>query len=247
MTTAELTGARPADEAPRATVGSLARFVGTAAGVSLLALVAVSLLLGLGPMAVAATAMIAGLGFGLAGALLRVHHRHERMGLANVVTSVRLGIVAVLVGLLVAGNPTPVVVIAVAVVALSLDGVDGLLARRQQLSSRFGAGFDMEVDSLFALVLAALAALGPAGPIALALGLPRYLFGAAAVPLPWLSGELPERYSRKVVCVIQLIALIVLQLPWLPAPLAVSIAVAAVAVVAWSFIVDIVHLARQRA
>ena len=82
-----------------------------------------------------------------------------------------------------------------------------------------------------------------AGP----LHLRQHLFGAAAVPLPWLSGPLPERYSRKVVCVIQLIALIVLQLPWLPAGLAMALTVAAVAVVAWSFAVDVVHLARQRA
>lgn len=246
MTTTEATTART-DGAPRATAASLARFVGTAVAVSVAALVIVTLVLDLTTMAVAASAIIVGLGFGLAGTLLRVHHRHERMGLANIVTSARLGLVAVLVGLLVAGNPLPYVVIGIATVALSLDGVDGFLARRQRLASRFGAGFDMEVDSLFGLVLAALATLGPAGPLALALGLPRYLFGAAAVPLPWLSGPLPERYSRKVVCVIQLIALIVLQLPWLPAGLAMALTVAAVAVVAWSFAVDVVHLARQRA
>ena len=58
------------------------------------------------------------------------------------------------------------VVIPLSIIALSLDGVDGALARRQMLESRFGAAFDMEVDSAFALVLSILAALGPAGPAA---------------------------------------------------------------------------------
>lgn len=238
---------RLSDDGPRVTAGAFARFIAIAAGTSLAALAVVTLVLGLGPMAVASTAMVVGLGFGLSGVLLRVHHRHERMGLANVVTSARLGIVAILAGLLVAGNPLPIVAIGIAVVALSLDGVDGFLARRQRLSSRFGAGFDMEVDSLFALVLAALAALGPAGPVALLLGLPRYLFGAAAVLLPWLNDPLPERYSRKVVCVVQLIALIVLLLPGLPAVVAIPLAVAAIGLVVWSFAADIVVLARQKA
>lgn len=244
MTTAALRNA-VAESAPRASTASVARFAATGGAVSLAALVTVTLGLGLATTAVAATAVTAGLGFALAGALLRVHHRHKLMGFANAVTSARLGMVAVLVGLLVAGDPLPYVAIGIAVVALSLDGVDGLLARRQQLASRFGAGFDMEVDSLFALTLAALAALGPAGPLALALGLPRYLFGAAAVPLPWLNGPLPERYSRKAVCVIQLITLIVLQLPWLPSGLAVALTIAAVALVGWSFALDVAHLARR--
>lgn len=101
---------------------------------SVAALVIVTLVLDLTTMAVAASAMIVGLGFGLAGTLLRVHHRHERMGLANIVTSARLGLVAVLVGLLVAGNPLPYVVIGIATVALSLDGVDGFPTWRDTCS-----------------------------------------------------------------------------------------------------------------
>jgi phosphatidylglycerophosphate synthase len=202
--------------------------------------------LGLGPMSLVGAAVVAVAGGAVAARLLVVHHPHLRLGLANLVTIVRLGLVAVLVGLLVAGDPRPYVVIGIAVVALSLDGVDGRLARRQGLASRFGAGFDMEVDSLFGLVLAALAASGPAGPLALLLGLPRYVFGAAAAVAPWLDGPLPERFSRKVVCVVQLIALIVLQLPWLPVWSAVGLTIVAAALVAWSFALDIAHLRRVR-
>ena len=43
-----------------------------------------------------------------------------------------------------------------AIAALALDGVDGPLARASGLASAFGARYDMEIDALLALVLAAL-------------------------------------------------------------------------------------------
>jgi phosphatidylglycerophosphate synthase/uncharacterized membrane protein YbhN (UPF0104 family) len=178
-------------------------------------------------------------------------HSHPRLGGANVVTLVRLTIVAVLLAVLLAAlggdRPDALAVIAVSIVALSLDGVDGFLARRQGTASRFGASFDMEVDSAFALVLACLAALGPAGPLALLLGLPRYLFGAAALALPWLNGPLRPRLSRKTVCVLQLIALIALQLPLLPPWGALALVAITAAMLAWSFGLDVLQLWRGRA
>lgn len=174
-------------------------------------------------------------------------HPHGRLGGANVVTLARLTIVGFLFTVLLAGGGQAAVVIAVSIVALSLDGVDGYLARRQGLASRFGASFDMEVDSAFALVLAGLAALGPAGPLALLLGLPRYLFGAAALAIPWLNGPPRPRFSRKTICVLQLIALIALQLPMLPPWAALTLVVATAALLAWSFGIDIVELWQGRA
>lgn len=248
MSTAELSPREAERLAGRPPAAALvAPFTAVGAAVSITVAVVTALVLGLPLVAVAGATIVAGLGFGTAIALLPRHHGFARLGVANIVTSARLGMVAVLTGLLLAGSPLPLVLIGIAVVALSLDGVDGAWARRQGLSSRFGAQFDMEVDSLFALVLAALAALGPAGPLALVLGLPRYLFGAAAVPLPWLNGALPERYSRKVVCVVQLIGLIALQLPGLPMALAVGITIVVLALLAWSFGLDIAHLRRTRA
>ncbi|GAA1854942.1 CDP-alcohol phosphatidyltransferase family protein [Microbacterium koreense] len=173
------------------------------------------------------------------GILLRSHHGHVRLGAANAVTLLRLGIVAVLIAILLAPLAAPAVVMALATVALCLDGVDGFLARRQGLQSRFGAAFDMEVDSALALVLSVLAAFGPAGPLALLLGLPRYVFGAAALALPWINAPLAARFSRKAICVFQIIALIVLQLPTLPSWAALSIVGVTLALVAWSFTVDI--------
>jgi len=132
-----------------------------------------------------------------------------------------------------------------AVCALCLDGVDGWLARKQGLASDFGARFDVEVDAAFALVLACFAAMsGAAGGYVILLGLPYYLFGAARTRLPWLTRSLPEKFGRKAVCVLQIGALIALQVPFL-ADGQLSIVIAAVAVaLLWSFGRDILWLWR---
>jgi phosphatidylglycerophosphate synthase len=187
------------------------------------------------------------LGSGVSAWQLRRRHPHPRLGLANAVTLLRLAFVSALIIPLVGGAHEPVAIIALATVSLSLDGVDGWLARRQGLSSDFGGSFDMEVDSVFALVLALLAALGGAPWFVILLGLPRYLFWVAGAIWPWLYDPLPPRYSGKVVCVIQLIVLIVLQSPWVPTPLAVVMIVGTLAALGWSFGRDIVWLWRRRA
>ena len=215
-------------------------------------------------------AMVAGLGVGVFGPVgafaiavgigtfltavaitawrLRRHHPHARLGFANAVTLLRLALVSTLVIPLVAATPAPVAIVVIATISLSLDGVDGWLARRQGLSSDFGASFDMEVDSVFALVLAALAVVSGGAPwIVLLLGLPRYLFWVAGAIWPWLYDPLPPRYSGKVVAVIQMISLIVLQLPWLPHSLAIALTVGVLGALGWSFGRDIVWLWRRKA
>lgn len=229
----------------RAPVGVVRRFV-ILGILSVVVMVFAATLLGVPALAVALAA--AGLTIALIvfTVLLSRGHPHVRLGAANAVTLLRLTIVGVLLSILLAGGGSAAVVIPLSIIALSLDGVDGALARRQKLESRFGASFDMEVDSAFALVLSILAALGPAGPAALLLGLPRYLFGVAGLALPWLNGPLAPRFSRKVICVVQLIVLIALQLPFLGAWAALTLVVMTVGLLAWSFGLDIVSLSRSR-
>ncbi len=190
-----------------------------------------------------------GVGTVLAAAAMHRSYPHFEFGLCNLITMTRLALTASLAMLLGVGAPLPAEVMwlgfAVAVTALLLDGVDGWAARRAGLASRFGAGFDMEVDSLFALVLAVLAyQSGQAGLWVLALGLPRYLFQAAGLVWPRLTGSLPERFSRKAVCVLQIGTLVAFLVPILPqALLTVAAAVSAAALI-WSFALDIRHLTR---
>lgn len=172
---------------------------------------------------------------------------HKVIGLCNVATMARLVLVAVLIAALVAGTAPEWGVFGIALVAFALDGIDGWLARREGRASAFGARFDMEVDSILALTLALLAwQSGTVGVYVIILGLPRYAFWVAQFPCPWLNGDLPERFSRKVVCVVQISALILALFPLVSASIASVIAgIAAIALV-WSFALDVRMLWRAR-
>lgn len=222
------------------------RFLRAAAGGIALVLAAGLALVGTEP---ALWLAIAGYGGGVALtlALLRRGYPHGRIGLCNRVTLARLALTAALLAPLAGGAALPWAVPVIAVMALSLDGLDGWLARREGLSSGFGARFDMEVDSALALILAlnALVA-GTAGWIVLLIGVPRYAFAAAGLALPWLDGPLPERFSRKAVCVAQIATLIGLQLPLVGPELADPVVAAVAAMLGWSFGKDILWLWRSR-
>lgn len=186
-------------------------------------------------------------GAGVAGVVMLRTYPHRSLGLCNVITVFRLALTAVLASLLFSGAAVPEPVLwaafAMAAFALILDGVDGAAARHARLTSGFGARFDMEVDTLAALVLALLAwKTGQAGLWVLALGLPRYLFVMAGSIWPRLTGDLPERMSRKVVCVIQVGTLVALLIPVLPLWLKTGATGIAAVALAWSFMQDIRHL-----
>lgn len=188
-----------------------------------------------------------GVGVTLAAFYLHRDYPHGTLGLCNAVTLARLVVVAVLIAPLLAGSAVPWLVFALAAVALALDGLDGWLARREGRVSDFGARFDMEVDSTLALVLALHAWQGgSAGAVVLMLGLPRYGFVVAGWVLPWLNGPLPERFSRKVVCVAQLSVLIALQLPFIGGLGGGVLATGAALALVWSFALDIRHLWRAQ-
>lgn len=183
-------------------------------------------------------------------------HPHPRFGAANLMTLTRLGIAAIFAGVVVEGlldrsrisAGVAWTCVALLLVALVLDGVDGLLARRQALASRFGARFDMEVDALTILLLSTLAILlGKAGIWVALVGLMRYAFVAAALVQPALAAPLPPSLRRKAVCVVQYAALLVILLPIAHPPATTAVATAALAALAWSFAIDIGWLLRRGA
>ncbi|MEE4362109.1 MAG: CDP-alcohol phosphatidyltransferase family protein [Pseudomonadales bacterium] len=183
---------------------------------------------------------------GLAVALMRRGYPHGALGLCNLVTLARLGLTAALLAPLL-GVASGWAVLAAALVAFALDGVDGWLARREGRVSEFGARFDMEVDAALGLILALNAwAAGTVGPTVLLLGLPRYVFIAAARVLPWMARPLPERFGRKTVCVVQIAALIALQAPVVGGPVAAALVAVAATALAWSFGRDLWWLWQRR-
>lgn len=181
-------------------------------------------------------------------AFLHAHRPHTRFGPANTVTLIRAAIVCLLASLY--GEhwiDFELLVACAAIVALTLDGLDGWLARLRGTQSRFGARFDMETDAMLTLVLSLLAwQSGKAGAWVLIAGLMRYAFIAASVLWVWLDRPLPPSQRRKTICVLQLIALIACVAPILPDGWRFLAAVYAVLMISWSFAVDVTWLARRR-
>lgn len=126
-----------------------------------------------------------------------------------------------------------------------LDGVDGWVARRTRTATEYGARFDMETDAFLMLVLSALVwTEGRAGAWVLSIGAMRYAFVAAGVIVPALTGDLFPSVRRKLVCVIQGIALLVALGPVIPPAIAFGVCVSALVMLTWSFAVDTVWLLR---
>ncbi|MFL4470593.1 CDP-alcohol phosphatidyltransferase family protein [Tateyamaria armeniaca] len=186
-----------------------------------------------------ATVMI--VGYGLAHS-----YEHSRLGLCNIVTLSRAAMVAFIAGAVLVPDRSVWIVFGIAVLAFALDGVDGWLARRTGLVSDFGARFDMEVDAgLGAVISLWLLAGGIAGPEILILGFMRYAFVAASYLWPALQAPLPHSLRRKVICVVQIAALIILMCPLTPQAVLLPIGALAAVLLSGSFLTDILWLARR--
>ena len=194
-----------------------------------------------GTLGLTMTGLLAGVAYGaalcglLAAGLDRA--RMTRLGPANVVTLSRAILVGGVTALVVTSFAQPVstpALVAVAGVALALDGVDGQVARRTGNTTALGARFDMEIDAFLILVLSVYAG-DRFGWWTVALGAYRYAFVAASWAMPWLTAALPPRFSRKVVAAGQGIVLALVTANLLPYGLAVAALAAALASLTWSF------------
>jgi phosphatidylglycerophosphate synthase len=184
---------------------------------------------------------------------LRQGHPYTWLGAANQVTLLRAGIMALtgatlcLPGGLAERPMLAWAMVCLVTFGLALDGVDGWLARRTGLVSAFGARFDMEVDAALAAILCLLAILsGKAGLWLMPLGFLRYAWVLAGLALPWLTGPLPERLSRKTICVVQIAVLAALLAPIITPPVSVMLALGALLALVWSFGRDALLLWRAR-
>jgi len=133
------------------------------------------------------------------------------------------------------------VLVAIGIVALVLDALDGGVARRTGTVSGLGARFDMEVDAFLILVLSVYVARS-LGAWVLAIGAMRYAFVAAGWVVVWMRGRLPQRFWRKVVAATQGVVLVVAAADVVPGPLMVAALLAALAILVESFGRDIAWL-----
>ncbi|MFC7368269.1 MULTISPECIES: CDP-alcohol phosphatidyltransferase family protein [Vreelandella] len=184
----------------------------------------------------------------LMGTLVVSFWPYGPLGWANRVTLGRGVLVTIVAGALAASAFTNAIWLwlAVAVIALLLDGVDGWIARHTKTHTPFGARFDMELDALLILLLCiGLLQSEHLGVWVLLIGGMRYLFVAASWPFPWLKAPLFDSFRRKAVCVWQVVALLLALTP-LTSPLAASLlALSALATLIYSFGFDVWWLHRQ--
>ncbi len=161
---------------------------------------------------------------------------------ADRVTLGRGLLVMLLIGLLPAAGglrAEPVLPFALALTAVLLDGLDGLVARRLNCVTRAGARFDMELDAVLLLVLSVwVVQLGLAGAWVLGIGAWRYVFVLAGRLRPELRRPLAPSQRRRVICGIQGVGLSVCLAPGFPPAWVPLLAGALLALLSYSFLVD---------
>ncbi len=191
--------------------------------------------------------LIFGFGATLILALAEKHLVSDRFGMANRVTLARAAMAAMLLALIGerASSAEAWFAVILASLVITMDGVDGWLARSRGDTSDFGARFDMETDALLIFGMAALVwQYGKAGPWILAAGLMRYVFVASSYLLPWMKRTLPKRRGRQMICVVAALSLTVCLAPPLLPPTSDVVALAGLALMSSSFAIDIAWLAR---
>lgn len=208
------------------------------------ALVAFMAMTEAGPaMAIAALAVYAAIAVAVARTV-GAGHPYPQFGMANGVTLFRGVLNCLLIGMVwdhAAGVPAgdePLgwAFFGIALVSLLLDGLDGALARRSGMSSRFGARFDIETDALLLVALAlGVVVAGKAGPWVLMISGLYYLFRAAGVLRPWLLAPLPPAFRRKLVFVAQAATLLFAMAPPVAATIAAPLLAVTLALLLWSF------------
>jgi phosphatidylglycerophosphate synthase len=198
-----------------------------------------------------ATAVFTGLGcIAVLAGLWRGAYPHDTLGFCNVATAARGAGICVLAGLTFVSNAVAElgwILVGLASLTLLLDALDGWLARRSGLHSRFGARFDVESDVAFSIVLAVL--LWQADKVGLwfvAIGLLRPAYLVASVFLPALRIPLPDAFWRKCMAAIQMSLQVALLTPFVQPPFSGTIAATLLLVMVLSFAVDIRWQWRQQ-
>lgn len=139
------------------------------------------------------------------------------------------------------------VLVALSSVAISLDAVDGRVARRTGTVSALGARFDMETDAFLILVLSVHVS-RDLGWWVLGIGLARYVLlgvGVAGRWAPWLRTQVPARRWRKLVAAYQGVVLTAASGQVLPDAVATVAVAAGLALLVISFGTEVATLRLQ--
>src|SRR3984893_17279672 len=236
---------RLADKGALPTIG-LAAILGLLATAALLGVVSATAGLG-------AAGWITGLATGSAAAalLITARMRSDQPAIfpADWVTLTRALLIAGVAGLVADSfgrSVSMTALVTLSSVALALDAVDGLVARRTGTATPIGPRIDGEAHA-FLILLLSIVVSRDYGSWVLAIGAARYALLLAGWLIPWLAAPLPPRFWRKVVAAVQGIVLTVAA-SGVPSRLAGMIAVAvALLLLAESFGRNVIWLYRTGA
>ena len=132
-------------------------------------------------------------------------------------------------------------------ISLTLDGLDGYLARFLNQTSKFGARFDLETDTLLLLVLSFSLYINMNANLSVFLiPLYRYVFFILQIKFKWLEFSLPKSIRRSFICFFVTFLLIICHLPYLTAYLIGTLINFSILLITFSFLEDIIWLYRNK-
>lgn len=188
--------------------------------------------------------------FGLIGLgvrlTLRGHLPLRWFGLGNRITLLRALMLCLLAALADAFSRQAWLLSLGGILFLLLDGADGYAARRTRSASPFGARFDVEVDSLYVLVIALLVwDLGKVELWVMSSGLLRYVYLGLGWWLPRLQAPLPPSRRRSLIGILNSVLLTLCLLPQAQPALAALMAGLGLGLTLASFTIDVTAISRQ--
>ncbi len=179
----------------------------------------------------------------LASEPARKRERPKTFSPANIVTLIRSVLAANIACLIGAASNDKMAIAAafISIVALSMDGLDGYIARKTDTCTEYGAQLDMEVDAWLMLLLSMLVyQWGHAGIWVMFCGLARYAWLLVQLWVPWFNRPLSPApaFRRKTACVLGVGGLALALYPWAWASINTGLAGVSTLALATSFAID---------
>jgi phosphatidylglycerophosphate synthase len=139
------------------------------------------------------------------------------------------------------------IIIILSTLSLIMDGLDGFIARKYNLVSKFGEIIDQESDNFLMLVISISLYLNKdIGLYVFLIPLYRYIFLASMKKYDWLKKTLPISQFRKIACVLTIILMIMSQDVYIDYENTVFLVILSLFIITFSFSKDIIWLYRNK-
>ena len=139
------------------------------------------------------------------------------------------------------------IIIILSTVSLIMDGLDGFIARKYNLVSKFGEIIDQESDNFLMLVISISLYLNKdIGLYVFFIPLYRYAFLVSMKKYDWLQRTLPSSQFRKIACVLTIVLMIMSQDVYFNYENTLFLVILSLFIITFSFSKDIIWLYRNK-